>query len=195
MDSIKTGQLIMKRRKEKQMTQLELANKLNVSDKTISKWERGQGCPDIAYIKDLASILEVNVTEILSGEIIENTNMGGNMKRIKFYACPTCGNVITSTNEVLINCCGQRLEPLQAVKESDEAHTPEIEMIEDDLYVTFKHEMTKEHYLSFVAYVTYDKVLLMKLYPEQNPEVRFFKKGRGTLYTYCSQHGLWQKQI
>ncbi|MGL4344791.1 MAG: helix-turn-helix domain-containing protein [Cellulosilyticaceae bacterium] len=195
MDSMKIGRLILQRRKEKGMTQLQLAEQLGVSDKAVSKWERGLGCPDIAYIKSLAEILEVNVTEVLSGEIMENDNMGGNMKKIKFYACPVCGNVITGTNEMILNCCGKKLEPLEVQKQGVEAHKAQVELIEDEVYVTFEHEMTKEHYISFVAYVTFDKLILMKLYPEQNAEVRFFKRGRGMLYTFCSQEGLFVERI
>ncbi|MGL4737198.1 MAG: helix-turn-helix domain-containing protein [Cellulosilyticaceae bacterium] len=196
MDCIKTGQLIVKRRKELGLTQIALAQLLCVSDKTISKWERGAGCPDITLIRKLAEVLEVNTSELLSGEIIENNYIGGNMKRIKFYVCETCGNVISSTNDVTLSCCGgKKLEALEAHTEIDEAHMPQIEVIEDDLFVTFNHPMTKAHTISFVAYVTFDKLHLMKLYPEQNPEVRFCKRGRGTLYVYCTEHGLWAKRI
>ncbi|MDD3173421.1 MAG: helix-turn-helix domain-containing protein [Herbinix sp.] len=195
MDNIKTGSLILKNRKEKKMTQKELADKLNVSDKTISKWERGQGCPDIASINDLAEVLGVNVTEILSGETLINDNSNGNLKRMKFYACPKCGNIITSTNDLIINCCGRKLEKLEANKEPDKEHMPTIELIEGDLYVCMDHVMDKKHYISFIAFVSEDKLLFNKLYPEQNAEVRFHRARHGILYMYCNQHGLWMKRF
>ena len=72
-----------------------------------------------------------------------------------------------------------------------------IEEVENDYYVEINHEMTKDHFISFVAYVTYDRVLLIKLYPEQSPTVRFprlcGKFERGKFYMYCNQHGLLMK--
>ncbi|MGL4798334.1 MAG: helix-turn-helix domain-containing protein [Cellulosilyticaceae bacterium] len=195
MDCVKIGQLIKKRRQEKGMTQQELATKLYLSNKTISKWERGVGCPDIGNFQMLAEVLDININELMQGEAVDNDNRGGNMKKTQFYVCPVCDNVITSTNELVLSCCGQKLEALVPKKNEKGNHEPSIEMIEDDLYVTFEHAMNKEHYISFVAYVTMDKVHLMKLYPEQNPEVRFHKRGRGLLYMYCKEDGLWCQTI
>ena len=195
MDHAKIGQLIKKRRQEKGMTQLVLADKLCISDKTISKWERGLGCPDVSLMQALAEALEVNIEALLSGEVSENDNRGGNMKKIRFYTCPVCGNVVTSTNELVLSCCGQKLEALQVNKTVDEAHKAHVEVIEDDVYITYNHEMKKEHALTFVAFVTMDRVILVKLYPEQNAEVRFHKRGKGWLYTCCSGEGLFCERI
>lgn len=71
MDSEKTGQLIAACRKEKRLTQKELAAKLGVTNKAISKWETGQGMPDISMLLKLSEILEVSVEELLSGEKTE----------------------------------------------------------------------------------------------------------------------------
>ncbi|MGL4337380.1 MAG: helix-turn-helix domain-containing protein [Turicibacter sp.] len=190
MDVSKVGKLINTLRKEKKMTQKQLADAMNISDKTISKWERGFGCPDVSLLSQLSDILSVNIEKILSGELNPNETTGGNMKRIKFYVCPTCGNVVTSTQESEISCCGRKITPLTP-KLADEHHHLTVETIENDSYLTFSHEMNKQHYLSFVACVTYDRVLLIKLYPEQNAEVRFPKMRRGKLYFYCTQHGLF----
>lgn len=195
MDSIKTGNLIRNIRQEKRMTQKELADKLNVSDKTISKWERGQGCPDIASINCLAEVLGVNVTEILSGEAFINDNDSGNLKKMKFYACPKCGNIITSTNDLIISCCGKKLIKLKAKIAVEGEHIPSVSIIEDDLYVSVDHEMEKKHYISFIAFVTEDKLLFHKLYPEQNAELRFHHIGHGYLYVFCNCHGLWMKRM
>lgn len=192
MNSTKVGQLILKLRKERNLTQLELANKLNLSDKTISKWERGLGCPDISVLRELSYIFEVNIEKILIGDLEPNDKDGGNMKRIKFYVCPDCGNISTCTGSAELSCCGRKLKDLKPTLE-DENHKITVEEIENDYYVTIDHDMTKNHYISFVAYVGYDKVLIVKLYPEQNPCVRFPRFAKGKLYIYCNEHGLIQK--
>lgn len=196
MNPEKIGSLIFQLRKEKNLTQKQLGEKLGLSDKTISKWERGLGCPDISLLRDISKIFNVNIEKILLGDLQENDINGGNMKRIKFYACPNCGNVINSTGDGDFSCCGRKLEAL-VPKVMDENHSINIEEVENDYYVEINHEMTKDHFISFVAYVTYDRVLLIKLYPEQSPTVRFprlcGKFERGKFYMYCNQHGLLMK--
>lgn len=196
MNPEKIGSLIFQLRKEKNLTQKQLGEKLGLSDKTISKWERGLGCPDISLLRDISKIFNVNIEKILLGDLQENDINGGNMKRIKFYVCPNCGNVINSTGDGDFSCCGRKLEAL-VPKVMDENHSINIEEVENDHYVEINHEMTKDHFISFVAYVTYDRVLLIKLYPEQSPTVRFprlcGKFERGKFYMYCNQHGLLMK--
>ena len=196
MNPEKIGSLIFQLRKEKNLTQKQLGEKLGLSDKTISKWERGLGCPDISLLRDISKIFNVNIEKILLGDLQENDINGGNMKRIKFYVCPNCGNVINSTGDGDFSCCGRKLEAL-VPKVMDENHSINIEEVENDYYVEINHEMTKNHFISFVAYVTYDRVLLIKLYPEQSPTVRFprlcGKFERGKFYMYCNQHGLLMK--
>lgn len=196
MNPEKIGSLIFQLRKEKNLTQKQLGEKLELSDKTISKWERGLGCPDISLLRDISKIFNVNIEKILLGDLQENDINGGNMKRIKFYACPNCGNVINSTGDGDFSCCGRKLEAL-VPKVMNENHSINIEEVENDYYVEINHEMTKDHFISFVAYVTYDRVLLIKLYPEQSPTVRFprlcGKFERGKFYMYCNQHGLLMK--
>lgn len=196
MNPEKVGSLILQLRKEKNLTQKQLSELLSVSDKTVSKWERGLGCPDISLLNDISKIFNVNIEKILLGDLQENDINGGNMKRIKFYVCPNCGNVINSTGEGDFSCCGRKLEAL-VPKTIDENHSINIEEVENDYYIEINHEMTKEHFISFVAYVTYDRVLLIKLYPEQSPTVRFprlcGKFERGKFYMYCNQHGLLMK--
>ena len=196
MNPEKIGSLIFQLRKEKNLTQKQLGEKLGLSDKTISKWERGLGCPDISLLRDISKIFNVNIEKILLGDLQENDINGGNMKRIKFYVCPNCGNVINSTGDGDFSCCGRKLEAL-VPKVMDENHSINIEEVENDYNVEINHEMTKDHFISFVAYVTYDRVLLIKLYPEQSPTVRFprlcGKFERGKFYMYCNQHGLLMK--
>ena len=196
MNLEKVGSLILKLRKEKNMTQKQVADLLNISDKTVSKWERGLGCPDVSILTKLSKIFDINIEKILLGDLEPNDVDGGNMKRIKFYVCPSCGNIISTTGEGEISCCGRKLKA-SIPNIIDDNHKISVEEVENDYYVEIDHEMTKEHYISFVAYVTYDRVLLIKLYPEQSPTVRFprlcGKFERGKFYIYCNQHGLLMK--
>ena len=68
MEKNKIGNYIASKRKEKGLTQLELGNKLSVTDKAISKWERGLGLPDVAILTELAKALDTSVSNILNGE-------------------------------------------------------------------------------------------------------------------------------
>jgi len=190
MDCSKVGKLIFGLRKEKGMTQKQLADAMNISDKAISKWERGLGCPDVSLLRELSVVLNADIEKILLGDLEPNNADGGNMKKIKFYMCPNCGNTLTSTGESDVSCCGRKLMPL-IPKPVDEIHKLTVEEIENDFYITFTHEMSKKHYISFIAYVAYDRVLFVKLYPEQGSEVRFPKMYRGKIYMCCNQHGLW----
>lgn len=190
MDSEKVGALIYQLRKERNMTQLQLAQQMNLSDKTISKWERGLGYPDVSSLNDLSKIFNVNVENILLGDLTPKDMDGGNMKRIKFYVCPECGNLLTSTSDAEITCCGRKLTA-QKPKKMDEQHQIEISIVEDDYYVTFNHPMTKQHYIMFLAYVMCDRMMLIKLYPEQSQEVRLPRLRGGKFYVYCNQDGLW----
>lgn len=195
MDYSKVGEVLLQLRKEKKMTQKQIADAMCISDKTVSKWERGLGCPDVSLLGALSQIFEVNIEKVLSGDLEQNNIDGGNMKRIKFYVCPHCKNVMTSTGDAQLSCCGRKLAPLvpnEDIKKMEE-HTMHIEEIENDYYVTFPHEMKKEHFISFVAYVAMDRVLLIKLYPEQSPAVRFPQMSGGKFYAFCNVHGLWKK--
>lgn len=194
MDCKKIGELIFQLRKEKDMTQKQIADIMNISDKTISKWERGLGCPDISLLQELSEILEVNISGILSGEINLNQSVEGNMNKLKFYVCEKCNNLITTTGDAVIECCSKKMEPLEA-KKADESHMLKIEEIENELYVTSKHEMTKEHFISFLAFVKGDSAFIIKQYPEWNLEARFQKRGHGKLYLHCSNDGLFYQII
>ena len=142
MDCDKIGNLIYNLRKEKAMTQKQLADLMNISDKAISKWERGLGCPDVSLLPELSQILGVNIEEILSGKIELNETIRGNMKKLNFYVCPQCNNLMTATGDAHISCCGKRLEALVAAK-SEDNHLLNIEPVENELYVSSSHEMKK----------------------------------------------------
>ncbi len=71
MDQIKIGKFIAERRKSKNLTQFQLAEKLNITDRAISKWENGRSMPDSSIMLDLCNELEISVNELLSGEMID----------------------------------------------------------------------------------------------------------------------------
>ncbi len=192
MNTYVTGTTIRNLREDRRMTQAELAETLGVSSKTVSKWETAKGLPDITLLKPLAQALGISVIELMNGEHITNRNVSGNLRRCKFYVCPICGNIIHSTGSAVVSCCGVTLPPLEA-EEADDDHAVTIEQVEDEQFITVRHPMTKEHFISFVAYVTCDRVQLVKLYPEGNAQTRLQMRGLGTLYYYCNRHGLYKK--
>ena len=194
MDNYITGSTIKRLREAKGLTQLQLADEIGVSSKAVSKWETAKGMPDITLIEPLAKALGVSVAELMSGNTVINKNVSANMLRSKFYVCPVCGNIIRTTGDAVISCCGITLPPLEA-EEADDAHGISIEKVEDEHFITVSHEMTKSHFISFVAYVTSDRVQFVKLYPEGNAESRFQLRGRGYIYLYCNRHGLMKKKI
>ncbi len=189
-----TGTTTKTLREKRGFTQKELAEKIKVSDKTISKWETNKGLPDISIIEDLAKVLCISVTELLTGDLKVNENIAGNMKKIQFYVCPICGNIITATGKGHFSCCGITLPELES-ESGDTDHQIIVETIDDEYSVTMQHFMNKAHYISFIAYVTSGSVEIIKLYPEQDISVRFRKKGHGILYVYCNRHGLFRKNI
>ena len=194
MNTYITGNTIKQLRERSRMTQRQLAELLQVSDKAISKWETGKGYPDITLLEPLGRHLGVSVAELLSGEYVTNGNRSANMLKTKFYVCPLCGNVIASTGEGAFSCCGITLL-VQEEEEIDEHHEIKVSKVEHDYYISMNHPMTKDHYISFMAYVTSDRLQLVKLYPEQMVELRFPIQGRGFLYTYCNKHGLMKFRL
>ena len=190
MNEYVTGAVIKELREKHHLTQAELANMLNVSDKTVSKWETAKGYPDISLLEPIARVFGISVTELISGNAIQNVNTSGNMMRSKFYVCPVCGNIMHCMGEAVIQCHGIQLMPCQE-EEIDEKHSISIEMIEDEYFVRVEHEMTKSHYISFIAAVCVDKIHMIKLYPEENAEVRFPIRGVRRILFYCNQDGLF----
>lgn len=194
MNQYITGTIIKKLREEQGLTQLALANKINVSDKAVSKWETGKGYPDIALLEPISKALNVSVVELLSGFVINNKNRTFNMKKIKFYVCPVCNNIIVSTGEAVISCCGLNLQSLDC-EISDSEHDIKIERIEDEYYVSINHDMTKKHYISFIAAVKDNSYDLVKLYPEGPCEATFKINRTSGFYYFCNKDGLFFKKV
>ena len=194
MDHYVTGATIKALREQYRMTQADLAEQLCVSDKAVSKWETGRGFPDVSLLEPLGKALRVSVPELLCGQTIVNQNRSANMLKSLFYVCPVCGNALFARGDAMISCCGIQLPALEA-EEPDAAHSMEIQRPEDELFVFSDHRMSKDHYLSFIAYMTPDRCEIKALYPEGNAEARFFFRGAGWLYYYCNQHGLFRMKV
>lgn len=194
MDTYVTGSAIRRLREAKGLTQAQLAEKIDVSAKAVSKWETARGLPDISLIEPLAAALGVSVMELLSGQTVVNRNRAGNMLRARFYVCPLCGNVIHAAGEAVVSCCGVTLPALEP-EDADEDHRILVEPVEDEVFLSVPHPMTKNHRISFLAYVTADRFQLVKLYPEGNAECRLRLQKSGYLYLYCNHHGLMRQKV
>lgn len=190
MDPVKTGKLIAGLRHEKGMTQRQLAERIHVSDRAVSKWERGAGCPDVSLLPALSRALSVNIERMLLGDLMPNSMDGGNMKRVKFYVCGNCGNIITATGDADVSCCGRKLAALLP-KPAEAPHALTVTNMDDEFYITFDHPMEKSHFIRFVAYTGYDRVHFVRLYPEQGCELRMPQMRGWKLYFACSEHGLF----
>ncbi len=191
MDCKLTGELIYKLRKEKKLTQMEVANSLGISDKAVSKWERGLACPDVVLLNELSQLFNVNLNKLLLGELTPNKYNSGNMKSVDFYVCDNCNNIMFGLNDVELYCCGRKIVKLE-VKSIDELHSIKYDVIENEYFIQMNHSMTKEHYINFVAYVVEGGVTILKLYPEQNMEIRIPKYYKLDLYLCCSADGLFK---
>ncbi len=190
MNQYVTGAVIRKLREKHKMTQLQLAQKLGVTDKTVSKWENAKGYPDITLLEPIAEVFRVSITELLSGSPVYNANVSANMLRSIFYVCPVCGNVIHSLGEAMVQCHGLLLSPLEA-EQTDEHHMIFIERVEDEYYVRIDHSMSKAHHISFIAAVSSDDVQIVKLYPEGAAEARVRMRGVRRICFYCNRDGLF----
>ena len=195
MDTREMGKLLLQLRKERGMTQRQVAEQMCVSTQAVSKWERGLGCPDAALLPKLSRLFGVAAERLLTGDLAREKTDGGNMKRIKFYVCPDCGNLLTASGGGELYCCGRKLEPLKAQK-ADEVHGVQVQTMEEDWYITFDHPMEKGHFIRFAAWVNMDRVLMVRLYPEQGSEFRIPQlRGGGKLYLCCSRDGLFEVPV
>ena len=194
MDRYVTGDVIRALREKKGLTQEELAQRIFVSGKAVSKWETGKGYPDISLLEPLAAALGISVIELLSGQHVRNRNRAANMARGKWYVCPVCGNVLWAAGEAVVSCCGITLPPLEP-EAGDKEHRIEVRRVEDEYLVTVDHPMTKGHYVSFLAAVSDGSVQLAKLYPEGPAQARFRIDGVRRVYACCNRHGLFETKI
>ena len=194
MDRYVTAAMIKRLREERKMTQGELARIVDVSDKAVSRWECGRGYPDITLLEPLSAALGVSVAELVAGSDVHNSNRSGNALRSRFYVCPICGNALVAMGEAHISCCGITLPPLEA-DEATGDHAINVELVEDELYVSLAHPQNKGHYVTFLAAVSPDRVQLVRLYPEGVAAARFRRAGVRDIYAYCNRHGLHHVRV
>ena len=90
----------------------------------------------------MAEALQVSIAELLTGDVVKNENISGNMKKMSFYVCPICANVIQSVGEGAFCCCGITLPRLEE-EEKDDIHMPQVEVMDGEFHVFLEHEMTK----------------------------------------------------
>ena len=193
---MKNDNVILKLRKEKGITQQQLGDALGITAKAVSKWENGAGLPDIALVTALADYFGVDSRVILDGSIAENSPDMGNMKKTKIMICPLCGGISAASEGMTVTCCGRVLEPADPVKTSeDDEHYIEAEIVEDEWFLTSNHEMTKEHHITFIAYLSGDRIEIVRQYPEWEMQTRIKKRGHGRLICGCSRHGLFSRTI
>ena len=188
------GEVLLQLRWERGMTQQEISQLLHVSPQAVSKWECGKGAPDVGLLPKLSEIFGVSMARLLRGDLTPDAPEVGNMKRLKFYVCLTCGNLLTAAGGGELHCCGRKLDALTP-KPADADHSVTVETVEDEWYVTFPHPMEKDHYYRFAAFVGTERVLLVRLYPEQGGEFRVPQMRRAKLYLCCSRHGLFETQL
>lgn len=181
-----TAQLIRQRRRELGLTQAELAERIHVSAKAVSKWERAAGMPDASIVPALSAALGVSAESLLNGSVTANPPDGGNMKRIKFYQCPACGNILTATGKAEMSCCGRLLAPM-TIQPADDAHRLTITDIETEKLLTWQHPMEKAHHLTFLAAVGYDCVHIVRLYAEGAQEHRLPRIPWAKYYCGCTE--------
>ena len=118
-------------------------------------------------MEDLSEALGTSIAELLTGDLRENENRSGNMKKVHFYVCPICGNIIMSVGQGSFSCCGITL-PEQEAEAGEEEHEIHLETVDHEYHITMEHSMDKKHYVSFVAYITSDSAEVVRLYPEQD---------------------------
>ena len=194
MDQIKTGALIRRFRTELGLTQKQLAERVGVSDKAVSKWECGSGCPDVSLLTSLADVFGTDIHVLLTGEIDKNESEKGDMKKLRFYVCRDCGNIITSASDAAVTCCGNKLSALEP-KKADEAQQLKVEDTGGEWYITSDHEMTKEHHISFVSYLNDSTMMMFRQYPEWGIDIHIPMYRSGRLVWYCTECGLLYQEI
>ena len=194
MNPYVTGTMIRRLREAKGLTQEELAARLHVTSKAVSKWETAQGFPDISLLESLAKALDISIIELFSGESVTNRNRASNLQRSVLYVCPVCGNSILSFGQAVVSCCGITLPPLQP-EEADDAHAIQLAYSDGEYYVTIDHPMEKDHFITCIAAMSDNALQLVKTLPVCNAEARFDSQRVRWIYAYFNRHGLFRIDV
>ena len=188
-DQVRTGKLIKLFRTKLGLTQKELAERICVSDKSVSKWECGNGCPDVSLLSALAEVFGIDVRVLLAGEIDKNEKEKGDMKKMKFYVCSECGNIITAAADAAVTCCGNKLAALE-LRRAEKIEQLRLEDIGGEWFISSDHPMTKEHYISFTAYQGDNSIMIFRQYPEWACQMNIPMYRSGRIIWYCDKCGL-----
>lgn len=121
---------------------------------------------------------------------------------LKIKKCDSCGALVKviedcNCDNCGIQCCEKEMRLLKpnSVDAAVEKHVPQYEKVEDEIFVTVNHVMEKEHFIEWICLVADNKEYMVKLYPEQNAEVRFPYIPGSCIYAYCNKHGLWKNDV
>lgn len=119
----------------------------------------------------------------------ENQNVSANCRRSVFHVCPSCKNIVWSMGEATVNCCGNVLQPLAALR-NDGALKAAVEVADGCQRIHVDHPMSKDDHLLFIACVGDDLVRIKRLYPEQEARAEFPLQGPSQVYVYGTDCGL-----
>lgn len=194
MNAYVAGNTIKTIREERKLTQSALARRLCVSDKTISKWETGKELPDISMLEPQAEALHISVTELISSMPVVNRNRAANLMKSVVHVCSVCGNVLIGTGEAVVQCHGIQLPSLIG-EPVDQQHPCTISCVEDEYHIQTAHEMTRSHFISFIAGIGQDRIQLVHLYPEMSCETRLKRDGLRKIVFYCTRDGLHEISV
>jgi Growth regulator len=131
----------------------------------------------------------VNLTLDGDSLVMRNSCLRRNMLQTRFHVCPVCGNVIRCISDARVNCHGLDLPALEARKAPEGQIS--LEKVEDEVFVSIDHEMTRKNFVSFIAAVSADRVQMVELFPEGNAEARFKLSGIRDIYYYSIREGLF----
>ena len=105
MDAVKTGRLISELRREKQLTQLELAQLLGVTDKAVSRWETGRGMPDLGILESLSAVLDVSIAELIRGERVAEVIGKEDVRELSAESFSAAKQVIRRRRNITVTVC------------------------------------------------------------------------------------------
>lgn len=182
-------EILLELRARRGFSQEQLAEKVHVTRQAVSRWETGLGSPEVSTLPRLSQVLGVDLARMLQGDLTPNDLVGGNMKKLNYYACPACGGLTFCTGAAEVSCCGRKLSPLTPRKSGAEERL-RVEEVETDWFITSSHPMRKENYISFVAFATGDRLQVVKQYPEWDLQLRIPRRGHGMLLWYAQADGL-----
>lgn len=175
------------------LTQAQLAQKVGVVPRTVSKWECGQGIPDITLVTTLSEVLSLSLPALLSGACQSEAKSSGNLSRAHWYYCPRCGTLSFVSGNASIVCCDHPLFPL-VIKPC--TFPVRAERDADELLVSGDHAMDKSNYVAFVALQNSETIIMRRLYPESDFLVRIPVIRRAKLLVFSTSEGLsevpWQ---